>query len=104
MSLKAAVRQANRRWIADHPQATLKDLADYLAAALDQCDDLMADGDAVIEDAEQPPEPLASYLQECREENGFRFSYRLDHLSEDLENVRSLMEEVGGDFPVADLP
>lgn len=92
----------HRRWINKHPKATLGDLKERLAMALDQCQRIVGDGDPHIANGVYVPEPLASELNEWKnDDEECTFSYRGEELEQLLDDVHELAEELGDDFQVS---
>ena len=61
--LKEEVFHDYEAWIRENPEVTLKELRERLEKALQQCNDIAAEGDPCIDTYEDIPEPLASELR-----------------------------------------
>lgn len=108
--LLKTVSDNHRRWIKENKDATLGDLLEYLNSVQDEL--TAYDEDVVLADIIDELVTAADYLddftpvEEPLDDDGemATVEYRLANVEEDIEYVEELIDELGEEFLVSQLP
>jgi hypothetical protein len=91
------LRHDHSQWMAINYKKTLVDLLSMMKQCLEQCGEMESStGDALIQDTDDIPEPLASELA-CYDnsEDDCTFSYRYANIEDEIGRIETIIEGIG---------